>query len=71
MQVARVARLRMLRQQFLGTHSGLPKLFSHAEVDDLNLQRPPHDQLELAGPSPNLYVMTTVSIMFTSGHAHA
>ena len=54
MQTNRLLRLRVLREDFMQAHNGMPKLFSVSEVEDLNQTRPPHDQLQLAGNSPGL-----------------
>lgn len=45
-RAAASARRRLLLTEFHSAHSGLPQLFSHAEVDDLNRCRPANDQLE-------------------------
>ena len=50
----RLAIARVARAEFLATHEGVPRLFDHAELAQLNATRPAHDQLELVGTSPGL-----------------
>jgi len=46
-QAARSAQRQLVLSSFASVHSGLPRLFTHQEVSDLNLHRPGTDQLEL------------------------
>ena len=56
-QTNSLLRLRVLREDFMQAHNGMPKLFSTSEVEDLNQTRPPHDQLQLAGNSLGLLLL--------------
>eukprot|EP00288_Rhodomonas_lens_P020362 CAMPEP_0177691878 /NCGR_PEP_ID=MMETSP0484_2-20121128/1548_1 /TAXON_ID=354590 /ORGANISM="Rhodomonas lens, Strain RHODO" /LENGTH=237 /DNA_ID=CAMNT_0019202545 /DNA_START=11 /DNA_END=724 /DNA_ORIENTATION=- len=48
-RLARAAALAGEKTHFMKTHSGAPRVFSHAEVAELNAKRPADDQLELIG----------------------
>jgi hypothetical protein len=49
-KMARELRRAMKLQEliaFMDLHQGVPRLFTHGEVAEMNLSRPPHDQIEL------------------------
>jgi len=53
-RAAGLAARRARKALFMQTHGGIPRLFTQAEVADLNASRSPLDQIELQGTSPGL-----------------